>query len=278
MSLRRFRFGVVAAMARSGEEWLARARRVEALGDATLLVPDRLGALLAPIPALAAAAAVTTTLRLGTFVLASGWRNPVVLAHEAKALALLSSGRFELGLGAGVGEEEYRQAGVPFGTPGERIERLAETLRVVKAELGERRPRLLVAAGGPRARALAAREADVVALGSGRDLTEATLVAAAEQIRAAAGARTPELSINLVAVLAPGHAVAPWVRERVRGFFGAEVEALAEAGSPFVPRGDPDEMAARLVALRERTGVSYISLPDDQIEAFAPVVERLTGR
>jgi hypothetical protein len=56
MSAPPFRFGVVAATARSGQEWLARARRVEALGDATLLVPDRLGPLLSPLPALAAAA------------------------------------------------------------------------------------------------------------------------------------------------------------------------------------------------------------------------------
>jgi Luciferase-like monooxygenase len=94
MSAPRFRFGVVAATTRSGQEWLARARRVEALGDATLLVPDRLGPLLSPLPALAAAAAATTTLRLGSFVLASGWRNPVVLAQEVRALDLLSGGRW----------------------------------------------------------------------------------------------------------------------------------------------------------------------------------------
>ena len=201
-----------------------------------------------------------------------------MLAQEVKALDLLSGGRFELGLGAGVGEEDYRRAGVPFGTPAERVERLAGTIRAVKAELGERRPRLLVAAGGPRALALAAREADVVALGTGRDLTETALAAAAERVRAEAGARTPELGMNLVAVLAPGREVAPWVRQRVRAYLGPEVEQLAEAGSPFLPSGDPDEMAERLVALRERTGVSYVSVPDDQLEAFVPVLERLTGR
>jgi probable F420-dependent oxidoreductase len=278
MTVQPFRFGVVAAMARSGEEWLARARRIEALGYAILLVPDRLGPLLSPVPALGAAAAVTTTLRLGSFVLAGGWRNPAVLAQEVKTLDLLSGRRFELGLGAGVSEEDYARAGVPFGTPGERVDRLAETIRLVKAELGEAAPPLLVAAGGPRALALAAREADAVALATGRDLTEAALAAAADRVRAAAGARTPELSINLIAVLPPGHEVAPWVRQRVRGFLGAEVEQLAEAGSPFVPTGDPDEMAERLIALRESTGVSRVSLPDDQMEAFAPVVERLVGR
>src|SRR5262245_14778297 len=204
MTVPPFRFGVVAAMARSGEEWLDRARRIEALGYTTLLVPDRLGPLLSPLPALGAAAAVTSRLRLGSFVLAGGWRNPVVLAQEAKTLDLLSGQRFELGLGAGVGEEEYQRAGLLFGTPGERIDRLAETIRLVKTELAERMPRLLVAAGGARALKLAAREADAVALATGRELTEAALATQADRVRAASVGRTPELGMNLVAVLAPG--------------------------------------------------------------------------
>jgi alkanesulfonate monooxygenase SsuD/methylene tetrahydromethanopterin reductase-like flavin-dependent oxidoreductase (luciferase family) len=69
---RPFRFGVVSGMARSGEAWAEEARSVEALGYGALLVPDGIGPLLSPMPALTAAAAATRTLRVGTFVLAAG--------------------------------------------------------------------------------------------------------------------------------------------------------------------------------------------------------------
>ena len=42
MSQRPFRFGVVAASARSGADWVATARRIESLGYATLVMPDGL--------------------------------------------------------------------------------------------------------------------------------------------------------------------------------------------------------------------------------------------
>src|SRR3954454_3282099 len=101
MAHRPFRFGVVAAQARSGEEWVAKARRVEALGYATLVIPDNLQHSLTTLPALAPVAAATRTLRVGTYVLANDYRNPVMLAKYAATLDLLSDGRFELGLGAG---------------------------------------------------------------------------------------------------------------------------------------------------------------------------------
>ena len=62
---RRFRFGAVAGFGRSGQEWAANASHIEQLGFSTLLCPDGTGTL-APFQALSAAAAVTTTLRLGT--------------------------------------------------------------------------------------------------------------------------------------------------------------------------------------------------------------------
>src|SRR5438105_11982545 len=100
MSTRTFRFGVVAARAGSGQEWLDKARRVESLGFDTLVLPDTLQYSLAPFPALAAAAAVTRTLRVGTFVLANDYRHPVMLAKEAATLDFISGGRLELGIGA----------------------------------------------------------------------------------------------------------------------------------------------------------------------------------
>src|SRR5947199_8798905 len=97
MAHRPFRFGVVVAQARSGEEWAEKARRIEALGYATLIVPDNIEHTLAPFPALAVAAAATRTLRVGSYVYANDYRNPVVLAKDAATLDFLPGGRFELG-------------------------------------------------------------------------------------------------------------------------------------------------------------------------------------
>ena len=83
--MRPFRFGVNVRTAGSAAEWADRARKVERLGYAVLLVPDHLANLLAPFPALTAAAAATTRLRLGTGVLNNDFRHPALTSREASA-------------------------------------------------------------------------------------------------------------------------------------------------------------------------------------------------
>jgi alkanesulfonate monooxygenase SsuD/methylene tetrahydromethanopterin reductase-like flavin-dependent oxidoreductase (luciferase family) len=63
-----------------------RARTAEALGFDGLFVSDHLCDQLAPLPALAAIAAQTERLRMGTLVLNNDLRNPYVLAHELLTL------------------------------------------------------------------------------------------------------------------------------------------------------------------------------------------------
>ena len=84
---RPFRFGVVAAYAPSHTAWIRTARRVEELGYATLLMPDRvtIGSL-APLAALAVAAEAATSLRVGSYVFCNEYRHPVLLAREAATL------------------------------------------------------------------------------------------------------------------------------------------------------------------------------------------------
>jgi len=137
---RPFRFGVVTAQARSGEEWAARARQIESMGYSTLLMPDGLRySSLAPLPALAAAAMTTRSLRVGTYVLANDYRNPVLLAKEAATLDVVSDGRFELGIGAGRpgAAEDNRMLGVPFESGGARVAALAESLALIKSLRGQ---------------------------------------------------------------------------------------------------------------------------------------------
>src|ERR671924_850652 len=132
-----FRFGVIGEAITSREGLLGEARRAEDLGYATLLlrdhfVPEPFGDQLAPMVALAAAAGVTRTLRVGSLVLDNDYRHPVMLAKEAATLDLLSGGRFELGIGAGWLRSEYEQAGMLFESAGVRVSRLEEAIHVLK--------------------------------------------------------------------------------------------------------------------------------------------------
>jgi probable F420-dependent oxidoreductase len=294
MTQRRFRFGVVAAQAFSGDEWVKKASRIEELGYATLLMPDRLlGPVFSPVPALAVAAATTRSLRVGTFVLPAGWRNPVLLARESATLDFLSGGRFEPGLGAGLGAEDSRRAGFPDEGPRARVDRLAATLGILRSILGgegdvadlryphpvqQPQPPILVAAGGKRSLALAAREADIVSLGARPEHGEEVLAERIGWLRSEAGERFPhlELNINLLAVVGEG-GLQDQVRQRVRGIFGLELDDIIRAGSPFVVSGSTEQMCEQLLGLRERLGISYVTVPDDLMEAFASVVERLGG-
>ena len=97
----KFRFGIQTSYAASGEDWKAKARKIEDLGYSTLFVPDHFNEQFAPMLALQAAADATTTLRLGTMVLDNDYRHPLVLAKEFATLDVLSGGRLEVGLGAG---------------------------------------------------------------------------------------------------------------------------------------------------------------------------------
>src|SRR2546425_6867964 len=122
-----FRFGINVRDASARAEWQDKARKVEALGYAVLLVPDHLAAMLATIPAVMSAADATTRLRIGTNVLNNDLRHPVLLAREAATMDLLTDGRIELGLGAGYMRIEEDQVWVRFGRGGIKGERLRRT-------------------------------------------------------------------------------------------------------------------------------------------------------
>lgn len=294
-----FRFGLVAHQASSAADWTAKARRVEALGFSTFLVVDTVGATPAPMPALAVAAGATRTLRVGTLVLGNDFRNPVLLARECATLDLLSDGRFELGLGAGraTAEDDYRKLGISFDLGGVRLERLAESLGIVKALLtGERvtasgrhyavaeadvfprplqqpRPPILVAGVGRRLLSLAAREADSVAVAGRPDESESAFKEKVDQVREAAGERVDQLELS-VQLMAVGQQMHPQMLAR----FGLDPAHLAQSTSPFLLLGTPEQMCDRLLERRERLGISYVTAPETYLEVLAPVVERLADR
>ncbi|MFI7543707.1 LLM class flavin-dependent oxidoreductase [Actinoplanes sp. NPDC049599] len=185
-----FRFGVVAATARTGAEWVGIAQQAEELGYDILLVPDGVQTL-SPFAALASAAARTSTLRLGTYVLSAPNRTPGLVAWETRSLQLLSGGRFELGLGGGRpgAEQDAATLGAPFGTPGERLRRVADTIRAVRE--GPDSTPILVAAAKPGMLRLAAEQADIVAMGLPPQSTEQDLAEMVGRLRAHGG--SPEV-------------------------------------------------------------------------------------
>ena len=81
---------------------------------------------------LAALAAHTTRIRLGTLVTGITHRHPSVLATEAVTVDHVSGGRVEYGVGAAWNEKEHRSLGIPFPPVKERMERLEEALQVFR--------------------------------------------------------------------------------------------------------------------------------------------------
>jgi probable F420-dependent oxidoreductase len=111
--------------------WLALARRLESAGFHALVMGDHPGAGASPWPALGSAAAVTSTLRLGTYVVQAGVREPMHVAADAATLNILAPGRVLLGIGAGHAPREWRDIGRYRPAPGERAGRLAEFVDAV---------------------------------------------------------------------------------------------------------------------------------------------------
>ena len=282
------RFGVVRESVADGREWLDFARRVEDSGISTLLLRDHFsagafGQQLAPFSALAAAAAVTTRLRVGTLVLSNDFRHPAIVAHEAASLHLLSGGRFELGIGAGWYQPEYAAAGIAFDTAGRRIARLDESLSIIKALLagtpvrhsGEfyqidgldldvlpmprsGGPRLLVGAGGPRMLRLAARHADIVGV-----------------LREAAGNRFGNLEISaLGAFIVTGRRLAA-TEDLIarRGWTGIDAETVWQMPTIFI--GSADQIRSDLLERRDRHGLSYLVADDSALPALAEIASGL---
>jgi probable F420-dependent oxidoreductase len=270
MSKRAFRFGVVTGRAASGSEWLAMARRVEGFGYSTVLVPDTRHTF-SPFAAIAAASAVTTRLRFGTFVLSAPNWTPGALVREVATARELTGGRFELGIGAGRPDAsaDAEQFGQAFGSPGDRLRQVAEAIAAVRAEPNV--PPILMAAGGPNALRLAATQADIIALGVPPKTTEETVKERVALIREYAGARFDDLEIG-INLLAVGSELPAEAARR----FGFELGDLPE-GTPAVLPGTVDEMVATLQRRRDELGISYVAVGESQAEALAPVVERLSG-
>jgi len=308
---RKFRFGVTAWKAASTSEGRDFVRKVEDLGYSTVFLADHfLDTVLAPMTGIAFAAAWSEHLRVGHLMLGNDYKHPAIVAKEAATIDVLSDGRLELGLGAGWQRTDYDALGLPYDSPGTRIERLAEALAVVKGAwapgpfdfAGEHyaitaydglpkptqapRPPIIVGGGGPRLLRLAGREADIVGINPnlragaiGADtLQDAVADITAQKIgwvREGAGDRFDDLELQIRYFISS-------VTDDPRGFgdaiapsLGMTTDALLGSGTALV--GTVERCIEVLQARRETWGVSYVVLGQDNFEAFAPVVAALAG-
>ena len=308
--MRPFRFGVQATGPADARGWVEQARRIEDLGYSTLSMPDHFTDQLAPMPALSAAAAATSTLRIGALVFDNDYKHPAVLAKELATQDVLSDGRVEIGLGAGWMESDYRSTGIPYDRAAVRIDRFEEAIAVIKGALGDGpfsfagrhyaiidydgrpkphqrpHPPLLIGGGGRRVLSIAAREADIIGINGNlaagaigpAAIASMTRQAVAEKVgivRAAAGDRIADVELNIRVFMVR-------VTDEAASHIGAiagvlQVDDAAVAESPFALIGTTSALADMLRERREELGLSYVTVGGDDIDAFAPVVAELAG-
>ena len=271
--VKEFRFGLSLhdARSRSKVESVARA---EDFGFDVLHVPDHLGAP-APFPALTMAAAASSTLRLGTFVLNAGFYKPALLARDVEALRDLSGGRLELGLGAGYVREEFEAAELPFPTARQRIEYLDHMTDYMGGHVPD--VPILIAGNGDRLLTVAARRANIIGLTGGDRAASADEDPLAERIafvRNAAGDRFDELELNIAITAMPvGGSGMPDLTIPRRFLPTLSEEELLR--HPGVLSGSVRDMADQVRGYRDTYGVSYTIVQAPHAETFSKVIAEL---
>lgn len=321
---RPFRFAVQSYRASSADDWRDQARRAEDLGYSAFHTADHHigpGPALeatnhgvqefAPIPAVLVAAEVTDSIKVGCKVFCTDYRNPVVFAKELATIDQFSDGRLEVGLGCGWLGGEYEAMGIEMDRPGTRIERMVETLTILRAcfdeglvdvdgrhvratgfegwpkPLQRPSPPVMIGGGSPRILGIAGREADIVSLNfdnrSGRigvdSLISGQADATAEKVewvRAGAGDLRfheieLEIGIYMTAITDDPQGATAAFASR----FGADHELLED--HPHALIGSVEAVCETLESRRERYGISYVTVPQSAAADFAPVVARLTG-
>ncbi len=314
---RPFRFGVqLSKLPVPG--WRESLRRIEALGYSSVLWPDHFGDQWDPTSAIAAAAAVTERLRVGTLVYDVDYRHPVIHAKAGATVHLLSGGRSEFGIGAGWMESDYREAGIPYDPPRVRIERLEEAVQIIRSMWTEERttfvgrhyrvqevaraaplpegdaPPVLIGGGGPRVLRLAGRHADIVGINpqlhEGRVTAETARDLRPERVRekvrwvreaAEAAGRDPDaLELTTLSFAVAVTDEPRPVRELLASRTGMTPEEIADC--PLFLTGSGAELRERLEKRREETGINYIVIQGGDpgaLERFAEeVAAPLSGR
>jgi probable F420-dependent oxidoreductase len=320
---RPFRFALQAFEAATADAWLDTARAAEDLGYSTLFTTDHHfgpGEIatsaghrpvdVAPIAAMTMAAAVTSTLRVGCRVFCVDYHHPVVLAKELATVDFLSGGRLEAALGAGWVAAEYEGLGIALDSPGVRIDRLAETVELMRAQWGGEpmeirgthvtatgfagapRPAqphvpMMIGGGAPKVLRLAGRLADIVSFNfnnaagklgpnSVTSATEEQTLAKIQWVREGAGDRFDDLELEIGAYFIGVTDDAVGAAGALAQRFGVKADDILR--HPHALFGTVDTICDTLLERRERFGISYITVAQRHLHEFAPVVARLAGK
>lgn len=306
-----FRFGIQASKASSRKEWVDLAQRAEANGFDVLTMPDHFDDQLAPVPALMTAADATTSLRIGALVWDNDYKHPVVLAKELATMDVLSDGRLEIGIGAGWMRSDYDMAGMPYDSPGVRIERFIEGVDIIRGHMQDAPyslqgkhytvtnlnglpkpvqkpcPPILVGGGGKKVLTYAAKEVEIIGINGtmtagvvGPEAISSMTSEAVDEkvgIVATEGAhRLQDIEMNVRAFfvnVTPERATAV---SKIAGLIGVNDDMITN--TPFALIGSPDSIVEDLLARREKWGFSYIIVGAQDVDSFAPVVAALRGK
>ncbi|HMC51549.1 MAG TPA: TIGR03621 family F420-dependent LLM class oxidoreductase, partial [Acidimicrobiales bacterium] len=283
----------------------ALARQAEALGYEELYSFDHLGAV-DPFAPLLVAAEATSHLRVGPLVLNNEFHHTVLLARTAATVDRMTGGRLILGIGTGYAKREHDAMGLELRSPGPRVERLEESLAVLRSLLGKGsiemqgrhhqldiddlgvRPvqeevPILVGGHGRRLIQVAARLANIfqfTGLTHGPDGTPQpggfaveTITERAGWLTEAAGDRNDMIERSvLVQATHLGKGLDDAV-DRAAKRLGAGRDVVTS--TPFLLFGSVDQVIDKLQVMRDSLGISHVVIRDPQ--GFAPVVEALAG-
>jgi probable F420-dependent oxidoreductase len=311
------RFGVFPEISKQSlpvQEWTHAVQKIEKLGYSTVFFQDHFNTTAYdPIAILASAASVTKTLNIGSFVFAVDFRHPVVLAKAAATLHLLSSGRFEFGIGAGYQPYDYNMSGISLDPASKRVERLEEALQIIKGmwtqdrtsfsgkhyhvseiekagELPEgEHPKIMIGAGGRKMLRLAAQYADIVNIiprwrgswGNGiRDQTIDGIKRKISRVKKTAqdfGRDPDSIAFQLLLMW---NEITDDPEQRISDLTKNYCVTTDEIeNSVYVNIGSSANLIDKIKRLREETGVNYFvfSIRGDQFEEYAEsIVQPLT--
>ncbi|HJP89547.1 MAG TPA: TIGR03621 family F420-dependent LLM class oxidoreductase [Candidatus Limnocylindrales bacterium] len=314
--LRPFQFMAASRGAPDGRTVAEQARWAESVGFTHIAAHDHLANRHAVTPLLAAIAASTERVGLVPLVYNNDLRHPAVLAQELASIDVLSGGRLVVGLGAGWNEPEYDAIWLPFDKAGTRIDRMLESIAIMKGLFGQGRfsyqgrfytitdmdggpkpiqkphPPFLIGGTRERVLRLAAQHGDIVGIdlrSEGEavlDAFEARMEARIGWIRDAAGASFVQKDLNVLrsigelVVTDNALKVAGDVARELAGDTGQEISAHDVLESPFAFIGSVPELVDKFTRLRQRWGINSFLVGwfgESGLRDFAPVVEQLSG-
>jgi probable F420-dependent oxidoreductase len=282
----RTQFGVAVHKLHSRREFDRLIRRADELDYDVIATPDHLGRP-APFALLAAAAVITSRLRLRTYMLNSAFWNTAMLAREAATVDVLSDGRFELGLGAGHMKTEFDDAGIAWSPLDERLAWLEHTAVDVRRRLADHAPApvqqpvpIAIGAMSLAGLTVAARHADIVGFAGLRQATGAPpgtftitgpnhLAGMVGHVRTVAAGRhyRSDALLQVVAIGEPQSA-AESIAAKV-----PELTVDDVLTSPFVLlAGSPEAAAAQLLQRQETYGIDSWTTHEPNLEAFGEVI------